>query len=276
MAHLGPPFNQGHIRITKTREEILRILVENIYVRTAHFYSLLSNGNHRQSRDRSVRRVLKDFFNLGYIRRAPLVDYKTPSAFLKYEYIYWLSKSGLKLGRKLGLDNGARATGEKSPHSLVHEDEITTFHLELKKLPYPRCWHQRDLKRTVNPDALFALTDPARPDGSNTRWYFLEIEKSRQGHYRNGASSLLKKVDAYFRYFNSDKCQNEWKHFRTFRVIFVTRNEQRRQNLLQRLSEGYRHRMFWITTEELYKQDISGKIFQTPRDYLKGALYSFP
>jgi hypothetical protein len=171
---------------------------------------------------RTISAEAADFFALGYLRRAPLVDYEAHSHFLQYEFIYWLSRSGLNLARKLGLDNGfARATGEKSPHSLVHEDEITSFHLELKKLPYQLSWRQRDLKRTVNPDALFGLTDPSKPAGLNTHWYFLEIEKSRQGHYRTGESALLKRVDAYFRYFNSNKCESEWKRFRKFRVIFV-------------------------------------------------------
>lgn len=271
-AHLHPT----QIKITTRRKEILSLLAENTYLKTRHFYRLLPSRGRQRSHERSVRRILADFFRIGYIRRAPLVDYESGSPFLKFEYMYWLSKSGLKLAKALGLDNGfAKATDEKSPHSLVHEDEITSFHLELKKLPFELSWDQRDLKRTVNPDAVFGLTDSPKRKDSRTHHYFLEIEKSRQGHYRDGLSLLLKKIDGYFNYFNSDKCEREWKWFRQFRVILVVRNEQRRRNLLAKLSEGYRHRMFWVTTEELYKQDVCGRIFQTPRDYLEGALYSF-
>lgn len=124
----------------------------------------------------------------------------------------------------------------------------------------------------MNPDAVFGLTDSAKQKDSRSHYYFLELEKSRQGHYRDGLSLLMKKVDAYFNYFNSDKCEREWKWFRQFRVILVLRNEQRRRNLLAKLSERYHHRMFWVITEELYKYDIHGRIFQTPRDYLEGAL----
>src|SRR2546430_1484966 len=130
MSQLGPHLNQEQIRITKSRKEILSLLVENTYVKTGHFYRLLFNGSRNRTHERSVRRTLRDFFMLGYIRRARLIYHESPSPFLKYEFIYWLSKSGIKLARTLGFDRGlSKGTAAKSPCSLVHEDEITSFHL---------------------------------------------------------------------------------------------------------------------------------------------------
>jgi Fe2+ or Zn2+ uptake regulation protein len=82
MPESDPHINQEQIRITKPRKEILRLLAEHTYLRTGHFYRLLSNGGHQRSRERSVRRILADFYKLGYIRRAPLVDYESGSPFL--------------------------------------------------------------------------------------------------------------------------------------------------------------------------------------------------
>jgi hypothetical protein len=66
----------------------------------------------------------------------------------------------------------------------------------------------------------------------------------------------------------------EWKSFRQFRVIIVQRTDAKRDFLLSSLKEKYAHRMFWLTTEPLYKNDIGGEIFATPKDFERSK-YSF-
>jgi len=47
----------------------------------------------------------------------------------------------------------------------------------------------------------------------------------------------------------------------------VQRTEAKREFLLQKIAAQFNHRMFWLTTEPLYKQGIGDEIFQTPRDF---------
>ena len=48
-----------------------------------------------------------------------------------------------------------------------HELEISFFHIALKKFAVKNglklYWQQSDLKHTISPDAMFALTDPRSP-----------------------------------------------------------------------------------------------------------------
>ena len=164
----------------------------------------------------------------------------------------------------------AKTFDEHSQRTLDHELEIAFFHIALKAFckrnVFNLYWQQKDLKCAVNPDAYFAITDPSRPEGKNTLHYFLEIERAKFGHYRNGEPQIMKKLGSYYDYFNTDKCEREWAHFRQFRVIIVQPSEHRREFLLSKLAEKYNHRMFWLTTEELYRKNIYGTIFANPKD----------
>jgi hypothetical protein len=67
-------------------------------------------------------------------------------------------------------------------------------------------WQQSDLKHTVSPDAMFALTDPAKPEGKNTLYYFFEIERAKIGHYIKGEPSIIRKLAKYHEYYRTDLC----------------------------------------------------------------------
>jgi len=157
---------------------------------------------------------------------------------------------------------------------LPHEYEISRFHLCLKALCQQRGWklhwQQRDLRCGVNPDALAALTET----NGNTWWYFLEVEKTGPGNFKDGESKIMRNLGKYYSYFNTDICEAEWLNFRKFRVIVISRTEARRENLVKMLGIKFSHRMFWLTTENLYQQDVGGRIFLTPKDY-KIESYSF-
>jgi hypothetical protein len=87
---------------------------------------------------------------------------------------------------------------------------------------------QRGLSDTESPDAMFALTDPAKLEGKNTLYYFLEMERAKIGHDLNGDPSIMRKLGKYYAYYGTDKCEKEWPDFRQFRVIVVQRTEERR------------------------------------------------
>ena len=49
-------------------------------------------------------------------------------------------------------------------------------------------------------------------------------------------------------------------------MVVVQRTDARREGLLKALREKCSHRMFWLTTEAAYREDIGGAIFKTRKD----------
>lgn len=194
-------------------------------------------------------------------------------------FVYGLSAKGCAFA----VDNGwfshsCKPLDEHSQRTLDHELEIASFHAALKKFCMASglalYWQQKDLRKTVAPDALFAITDPKQPEGRDTLYYFLEIERAKIGNFKDGKPSILRKLGRYYEYYDADKCENEWEYFRQFKVIVVQQAESRRQHLLKKLRESYNHRMFWLTIGSAYRSSIGAAIFLAPRDYDTGA-YSF-
>lgn len=99
----------------------------------------------------------------------------------------------------------------------------------------------------MNPDAYFSITDPKK-ESKNTNHFFLEVERAKIGNYKDGEPSIIRKLNGYYAYYNSDKCEKAW-GFKTYRVIVVLRNNERRANLLQAMQEELKHRMFWLSIE---------------------------
>jgi hypothetical protein len=257
-------------RLTKAKKATLELLAEYYCLRTNDIAQLIRHRNPNENDRRSIRHTLGLLYKDGLVNRLPYLDLNRENG--SVTYVYGLSDKGLG-------DLSGKAFTEHSQRTLDHELEIAYFHIALKQFcreqGFPLYWQQKDLKRTVSPDALFAITNPKKLGGKDTLYYFLELERAKVGNYRDGQPSIIRKLSKYYGYYNSDKCGKEWGSFRRFRTIIVQRTEQRRANLLKELEGKYRHRMFWLTTEALYKQDMSGRIFQTPRDFREGALYSF-
>jgi len=210
----------------------------------------------------------------GLVNRLPYIEFDRDRGVATY--VYGLSDKGVTFVRSIWTR--AKTFDEHSQRTLDHELEISLFHSALKQLCTKHelrvHWQQSYLKCTVSPDAMFAITNPKKPDGRNTLYYFLELERAKIGHYVNGAPSIMRKLGKYFTYYNSDACQNEWENFRQFRVIVTQKNEERRENLLKQLNKEFNHRMFWLTTEESFKQNMGAMIFKTPKDF-QTASYSF-
>lgn len=222
-----------------------------------------------------MRRTLSLLYEEGLAYRLPYFDLEQEVR----THVYGLSDKGVEWALENGCaGHGCKTFDEHSERTLDHELGISWFHIALKAFCERNnlhlYWQQRDLKCSINPDALFAITDPAKPDGQDTLYYFLEMERAKIGNFRNGESSIVRKLGNYYKYYNSDVCETEWETFRQFRVVIVQRTEARRQYLLRELEAIHRHRMFWLSTEQLYKQDIGAAIFLTPRDH-ETETYSF-
>ena len=248
--------------LTEKRATFLQLFKNTPHITTEQAYALTAAKNPTQQR--ATRRFLKLMSDAGFLLRELIVT-KSPSPFPHFQYSYRLSKHGAKEVHK-------KCSAEKSPASLAHDSEITSFHIALRKYPGKLWWKQDDLKKTIYPDAVFGL---AKDSAAPAAYFFLEIEKSRQGHYREGDSGLITKLKRYAAYRKSSACRREFKHFDDFRVIVVVTSAERRDNLLQKLAAVLPHGFIWVTTEPEYKENALGQIFRTPVDHERTA-YSLP
>jgi hypothetical protein len=256
--------NLPHSNATKLM--LIAILAEFFCLRANDAAELLRGRAITESDARSVRRTLSILHRDGFLYRAPYFDSGRDRGGVSY--VYGLSAKGVAHAFRNGYSTSATKTlDEHSLRTLDHELEITWFHVALDRLCSAKglryLWRQKDLKHTVHPDALFYVADPANP--GKAFCYFLEIERAKLGNYRNGEPQILRKLRRYYDYFNSTGCEKEW-GFRQYRVVVVQRTDARREGLLTALRKTCSHRMFWLTTEAAYREDIGGAIFKTPKD----------
>lgn len=249
-----------------TKRRALELFAEFFCLRTNDAAELMRNRAITESAARSVRRTLSILHRDGFLYRLPHFDsgHERGSA----TYVYGLSARGVDHALRNGYSTSATKTlDEHSVRTLDHELEITSFHVAIHRLCAAKGlryqWRQKDLKHMVHPDALFFVADPASP--GKAFCYFLEIERAKLGNYRNGEPQILRKLRKYYEYFNSTDCEKEW-GFRQYRVIVVQKSDARREGLLKALEGPCSHRMFWLTTEGAYREDIGAAIFKTPKD----------
>ena len=253
-------------RENATKRRALELFAEFFCLRTTDAAALMRNHAITESDARSVRRTLSILHRDGFLYRVPHLDpcHERGGA----GYAYGLSAKGVRHALRNGYSTQATKTlDEHSVRTLDHELELASFHIALHRLCSAKglrhFWRQKDLKHTVHPDALFYVADPENP--GKAFCYFLEIERAKLGNYRNGEPQILRKLRKYYEYYNSTDCEKEW-GFRQFRVVVVQRTDARREGLLKSLQEACSHRMFWLTTEAAYREDVGGAIFRTPKD----------
>jgi hypothetical protein len=159
---------------------------------------------------------------------------------------YGLTDSGVSIAFKEGFATDSTKTFKGHALSTIeHELMISKFHLELAKLSehkgWDLRWRQRDLdKNKVRPDGLFQI---------NRNNFFLEIERARLGNYKDGRPGVIRKLDAYWKYYDSTGCEKDFT-FLKFRVVTVMRTPARVQTLINLLNaEGLDKATFWVSSE---------------------------
>ena len=266
--------SRPQLRLTIAKVRILEMLSEYFVLRTKDIAELNRNRIPNDSDIRTARHTLILLTKAGLVNRIPYLDLDLEGG--GRTYAYGLSDRGVAMVESLWPL--CKTFDEHSQRTLDHELEISFFHIALKtfvvKNGLKLYWQQSDLKHTVSPDAMFALTDPTKPEDKNTHYYFLEIERAKIGHYIKGEPSIIRKLAKYHEYYGTDLCEKEWLDFRQFRVIVVQRTEERMKNLLKELNGTMNHRMFWLTTEDSYKVNIGAEVFRTPKDWATTS-YSF-
>jgi hypothetical protein len=245
----------------------------NFFCLSAKDLCLLAYGKFDPTTRAMVNRTVRLLEDEGYVDWRKLASHIRRSG--NEPLIYGLTKKGVELAEEESLTGPAtKIFKPNSDNLLPHEYEITQFHLALhflcEKHGWKLYWQQSDLKCGVNPDAMFRITK----ENGERFYFFLEIEKTKPGGWKNGESKIMRNIGKYYAYYDTDKCEKEWADFRKFRVIITLRNDERRENLLEEIATRYKNRMFWLTTEPAYKQDIGAEIFLTPKDYPQRS-YSF-
>lgn len=274
MASSTLPAN-ADLHLHSSTRQTLELLAEYFCLPTNQVAELLRGATYDHDARRSSRRTLQRLHVAGLVHRIPYFDLSRDRGGMTYAY--GLTDKGVEFCKSLWPL--CKTFDDHSQRTLDHELEISYFHIALKNFATRNNlkldWQQSDLKHTVSPDAMFGLTDPRKPKGKNTLYYFLEIERAKIGHYIKGEPSITRKLQKYYDYYNSDACEKEWLAFRQFRVIVIQRTEERRNNLLNELTASLNHRMFWLASEGAYKADIGGRIFATPKDHTSDNNYSF-
>ncbi len=229
-----------------------------------------------ESRD-GVYRRLQLLFHHGYLDRLR----GDPTASM----VYALGNRGAKIlveqGYLEGMGDWRKRNQDLQDRYIAHQMMITNFRIALRlamrERPDVRLLLFRreglDLRDRVmaqsngrrqslpiNPDGFFGLQFPDLPEGKNRAFFFLEADRSTMTRER-----FLQKLVAYWEWFS--KGGHTQKHgIRTFRVLTVTRSEERMANLLaaatgaKELREGLR--LFWFTSEKHLTPKQPNTIFQ--------------
>ncbi len=240
------------------------------FLKAAGDYRLLSTPQYLplfpESRD-AVYRRLRLLFHHGYLDRLR----GDPSASM----VYALGTRGVEILVERGQLKDAGDCREKNyelrDRYIAHQMMITNFRIALtlatRKRPNVRLLSFRreglDLRdrvtvskdgrsRTIpiNPDGFFGLQFPDLPEGRNRAFFFLEADRSTMTRER-----FVQKLVGYWAWFSQGG--HTRKHgIRSFRVLTVTKSEERMESLLQatamakELEIGVR--LYWFTSEKRF------------------------
>lgn len=267
--------------------ELLELLVAYRYLQPGDFQKL-TNRNIV-----SLRRRLRELVGREYLERLTLpLERDTLNGNPPDGYVYQLAARGIRKAKEYGFADGyLRHTREKSNLFLAHDMLITRFHMSLALATRGASlvltgWEQRRAvlldsagngyaRLSVNPDALFGLTDREKPEGQNAAYFFLEIVRSRESEYEREQSNFMRKMEAYAAYHRQGKAAARF-GIANFRVITVTPTKQRALNLCAKLKEAsLASARFWFTDLASASERILDKIFFTPKDADEGTVYGF-
>jgi hypothetical protein len=121
----------------------------------------------------------------------------------------------------------------------------------------------------INPDGYFGLQFPELPEGRNRAFFFLEADRSTMTRER-----FLQKLRGYWEWFQQGG--HTRKHdIRAFRVLTVTKSEERMISLLQATAcakeLGGGQGIFWFTSENRFTATPASSIFSAIWEIPAGA-----
>jgi hypothetical protein len=267
---------------------IIQALVDNFVARTTDLYTLVPKQAQKQTdHEREIRAALKrlrEYYDphekknevdrrWGYIRS---VSWSDPTIDNQIEYtclVHGLTDRGLRLARDRGLDPDRHGksfqefSADHVDHELRINDLIAALRAELHAQGLELIIERTHIKgATVAPDLLFHIYDPTTDMRSAP--FFLEYERQKRGrHDDGGRPQIIRKLESFANYYNSDLCQNEF-CFRKFYVIVILRTERKANFLLQDLAERkLTIKTFLIASEPALTPAILQTKFRTPNDF---------
>lgn len=203
--------------------------------------------------------------------------------------VWGLSETGVAYAQTHFQTDPVEFKKDRSLLTFVHDLKCARFQLRLAKWcdqnGFEFYSQKTDLKRSVDPDRLFAVYDPAT---ESRVFLFYEEENKKKTH-----EALFDKCKPYYDLYGTERCAKEWGEFSDFKVIFQFASEVEHDNFLDYLAGvchcSYRRgvlkhtcrraaplkaSMFWFTTDTQIDRDLGGRIFRTPGDH-KAYSYSF-
>lgn len=240
------------------------------FLQAAADYRLLSTPQYLllfpESRD-AVYRRLQLLFHHGYLDRLN-GDPTKPM-------VYGLANRGAEIlverGYLQDIGDWRKKNQDLQDRYIAHQTMITNFRIALtlavrERLDVRLLFFQREglalrdrvtaahngrrQSLPINPDGFFGLQFPDLPEWRNRAFFFLEADRSTMTKDR-----FLQKLVGYWEWF----CQggHTRKHgIRTFRVLTVTKSEERMGSLLHAAREAGELqedlRLFWFTSEKRF------------------------
>ena len=283
------------LQLNKRDLDILHLIYDYRFIPSDHITSLISGS------DRKILERLQKLFHHGYVDRLADRRIRTRSGSEKMTYAITKKAADLlsgELGIELSKINWAyrnRSVTERHiKHTLMIAKLKTTVGLAVRdgsgvnlmfwkenrgtgKSIDPELSDKvtielaggRQERRRIVPDAFFGLEDP-----DYEHFLYLEADRSTMTNER-----FMKKLKAYWTWWKQggSKKKHNAEHFR---VLTVTRSEQRRNNLREVAKQASPGKsgsgMFWFACEKDYSidnpQSILDEIWITAKDNQRHAL----
>lgn len=127
----------------------------------------------------------------------------------------------------------------------------------------------------IQPDGFIRLRQTTVGENSIDYAFFIEVDRSTEPQ-----DTLVRRAASYVDYYRSGGYaikqggeSSNFKHY-PFRVLFILQNEERRNNLAERLLLTYPPILtqIWITTTDAVTNDPLGPIWIRPLDYRKATM----
>jgi hypothetical protein len=255
----------------KSDREIIRKFADFQYLTNAQMAELTGRKESR------MRERLRNLHLAGILNRVTSAAESSVPYISPQPYVYFLDVKGGELAYELGYLPAPRGTESKSRLMIGHDLEITKFHISLHNAlqgqPYEWKQWRGELKDTIEIDGERQALIPDAYFSFQNQCFFLEIVKSKETEYVNGESNIERKFKTYLAYQESFK---EKYGYDDFRVIWVFPTKERVVRILSKLENELPYRKFWLTDEESYQTNISGRIFWTPKDFRDATYGLFP
>jgi len=278
------PEQLGAVRLQERDIRIIGLVHDYRFLNSDQI-KLLTDGS-----EQGISRRLQKLFHHGFLDRPPSqINYPLTGT---QKMVYALGDKGADLlAEKFGVDRGKIKWNEKNreakdrhiQHTLMISnfrvclkralDTLPDTHLlfwqkenrkELKDYAYIKDSQGRQRKIAIVPDAFFGIEDP-----KDKMHFFLEADQSTMTNRR-----FLAKMKAYWKWGMREKGHTKKFGIRAFRVLTITKTEQRKENLRRVTKQADNARtgslMFWFTSQGNYNiqkpEGILEPIWQTPKD----------